>query len=154
MEIILLANVEKLGTANTVVKVKPGYARNFLIPQGKALEASARNLNMLRQKIKKQQEQASRLLDEAKEIATRLTNTVFKIAAKAGTSGKIFGSVTNVQIAQAIAQVSGIEVERKYITIVDEVKMLGSYTAKVQLHPDVTATVTFNVYDDSKSDGE
>jgi large subunit ribosomal protein L9 len=148
MEIILLKNVIKLGLANSVVTVKPGYARNFLIPQGMALEASARNRNILQQKISQQEERASKLLEEAKELALKLTNAPLRIAAKAGTSGKIFGSVTSVQIAQAIQQLHGIEVERRFINIVEEVKMLGSYTAKVHVHPEVAATVTFDVYDD------
>jgi len=149
MEIILLKNVIKLGLANSVVSVKPGYARNFLIPQGMAIEASTRNRNILQQKISQQQERASKLLEEARELAVRLTATPLRIAAKAGTSGKIFGSVTNVQIGQAIEQALSLELDRRSINIVEEVKMLGSYTAKVHVHPEVFATVTFEVYDDA-----
>jgi large subunit ribosomal protein L9 len=149
MEIILLKNVIKLGLANSVVSVKPGYARNFLIPQGMAIEASTRNRNILQQKISQQQERASKLLEEARELAVRLTATPLRIAAKAGTSGKIFGSVTNVQIGQAIEQALSLELDRRSINIVEEVKMLGSYTAKVHVHPEVVATVTFEVYDDA-----
>lgn len=149
MEIILLKNVIKLGLANSVVSVKPGYARNFLIPQGMAIEASSRNRNILQQKISQQQERASKLLEEARELAVRLTATPLRIAAKAGTSGKIFGSVTNVQIGQAIEQALSLELDRRSINIVEEVKMLGSYTAKVHVHPEVVATVTFEVYDDA-----
>jgi large subunit ribosomal protein L9 len=149
MEIILLKSVIKLGLANSVVSVKPGYARNFLIPQGMAIEASTRNRNILQQKISQQQERASKLLEEARELAVRLTATSLRIAAKAGTSGKIFGSVTNVQIGQAIEQALSLELDRRSINIVEEVKMLGSYTAKVHVHPEVVATVTFEVYDDA-----
>lgn len=149
MEIILLKNVIKLGLANSVVSVKAGYGRNFLIPQGLAIEASTRNRNILQQKISQQQERASKLLEEARELAVRLTATPLRIAAKAGTSGKIFGSVTNVQIGQAIEQALSLELDRRSINIVEEVKMLGSYTAKVHVHPEVVATVTFEVYDDA-----
>ena len=149
MEVILLKTVNKLGLANTVVNVKPGYARNYLIPQGLALEASKRNLSMHQSKIANQQEQAAKLLEEAKELATKLSAMTFKVAAKAGTSGKIFGSVTNVQVAQAIQEAAAIEMDRRNIEIVEEVKMLGNYTAKVVLHPEVVATVAFEVFEEA-----
>lgn len=152
MEVILLKNVNKLGLANTVVNVKPGYARNFLIPQGFALEASKRNLSMHQSKIAQQQEQAAKLLEEAKELAKKLATLSFKVAAKAGTSGKIFGSVTNVQVAQTIQEVAGIEIERRNIEIIEEVKMLGNYTAKVALHPEVSVNVNFEVYEDKPAE--
>lgn len=152
MEVILLKSVNKLGLANTVVNVKPGYARNFLIPQGFALEASKRNLSMHQQKIAQQQEQAAKLLEEAKELAKKLASLSLKVAAKAGTSGKIFGSVTNVQVAQAIQETAGLEIERRNIDIVEEVKMLGHYTAKVALHPEVSVNVAFEVYEDKPAE--
>lgn len=148
MDIILLKNVNKLGLANTVVTVKPGYARNYLIPQGLAIEASVRNLNMLQQKIKQQQERAAKTLEDAKELAVKIAATTLRIAAKAGTSGKIFGSVTSVQVAQVVKEALGIEIDRRNIEIVEEVKMLGNYTAKAHIHPEVVATVSFEVYDD------
>lgn len=148
MDIILLKNVNKLGLANTVVTVKPGYARNYLIPQGLAIEASVRNLNMLQQKIKQQQERAAKTLEDAKELAVKIAATTLRIAAKAGTSGKIFGSVTSVQVAQAVKEALGVEIDRRNIEIVEEVKMLGNYAAKAHIHPEVVATVSFEVYDD------
>ena len=148
MEIILLKNVNKLGLANSIVKVKPGFARNFLIPQGLALEASERNRNILQQQIKQQQEQASKLLEEAKETGAKLATATLRIAAKAGTSGKIFGSVTNVQISQVIKANLGIEIDRHNIELSEEVKMLGTYSAKVHVHPEYSSMVKFEVYDD------
>jgi large subunit ribosomal protein L9 len=150
MEIILLKDVIKLGAANSVVKVKPGYGRNYLIPQGLAIEASARNRNILQQKIKQQEERAAKTLEEAKELAVKLASASIRIAAKAGTSGKIFGSVTGVQISQVIKEVVGADVDRRNIEIVEEVKMVGSYSARVHVHPQVTATIAFHVYDDGK----
>jgi large subunit ribosomal protein L9 len=144
MEIILLKNVNKLGLANAIVKVKPGFARNFLIPQGMALEASERNRNILQQKINQQKERAAKLLEEAKEVAGKIAAATVKIAAKAGTSGKIFGSVTSMQISQAIKAELGIEIDRHNIELSDEVKMLGTYTAKVHVHPEVSTTVSSN----------
>ncbi len=148
MEIILLKNVNKLGLANAIVKVKPGFARNFLIPQGMALEASERNRNILQQKIDQQKERAAKMLEEAKELAAKFAATTVKIAAKAGTSGKIFGSVTNLQISQAIKAELGIEIDRHNIELLEEVKMLGTYTAKVHVHPELSTTLSFQVYDD------
>jgi large subunit ribosomal protein L9 len=148
MEIILLKNVNKLGLANAVVNVKPGYARNFLIPQGLALEASDRNRNILQQQIKTQQEQAAKILAEAKELGAKLATSLLKIAAKAGTSGKIFGSVTSLQISQVIKANLGVEIDRHNIELSDEVKMLGTYTAKVHIHPEYSTTVSFHVFDD------
>jgi large subunit ribosomal protein L9 len=150
MEIILLKDVIKLGAANSVVSVKPGYGRNYLIPQGLAIEASTRNRNILQQKIKQQEERAAKSLEEAKELAVKLSAASIRIAAKAGTSGKIFGSVTAVQISQVLKESVGVEVDRRNIEIVEEVKMIGSYSARVHVHPQVTATIAFHVYDDGK----
>lgn len=148
MEIILIQDMANLGPANTVVNVKPGYARNYLIPQGIAIVANTRNKNILNQKIKQQQERALKHLDEAKELAVKLSSITLRIVAKAGASGKIFGSVTEVQIAQAIKETSGVEVARKNIALLEEVKMLGTYSARITLHKDVAATVTFEVFEE------
>jgi len=148
MEIILLKDVEHVGLANSIVEVKAGFARNYLIPQGLALVANKRNKNILTQQIRLQEERAAKLLDEAKELATKLADATLRIAAKAGTSGKIFGSVTNVQIAQAIKEVHGLDINRKSIKISGEVKLLGDYTANVSLHKEVLVPVKFIVFDD------
>ncbi len=148
MEIILLKDVEHVGLANALVSVKAGYARNYLIPQGSAIVANKANKNSLMQQIKQQEERAAQMLNEAKDLATKMGGATLKIAAKAGTSGKIFGSVTNVQIAAALKLTFSIDVDRKNIKIPEEVKMLGTYTANVYLHRDVLAPVKFEVYDD------
>lgn len=148
MEIILLKDVEHIGLAKALVSVKAGYARNYLIPQGLAIVANKANKNSLKQEILQQEERAQKILDEAKELATTLASKTLKIAAKAGTSGKIFGSVSNVQLVNAFKDTFGIEIDKKKIKLPEEVKMLGTYTATVALHREVPASVKFEVYDD------
>ncbi len=148
MEIILLQDLEKVGEKLDIVSVKPGFARNYLIPQGLAMIANKGNRAKIDEiKSKEAEEQAARL-DQAKGLAARLEAATLKIGAKAGESGKIFGSVTNIQIAQAIQEQVGIEVDRRTIEIPDEVKLLGSYVAKVALHKELTADVKFDVIAD------
>jgi len=148
MEIILLKDVEHVGLAKSLVKVKAGYARNYLIPQGVAIVANKANKNSLMQEILQQEERAAKILEEAKTIAAKLADAKLRIAAKSGTSGKIFGSVSNVQLANALKENLGIEVDRKKIKLPEDVKMLGVYTATVNLHKEVLADVKFEVYDD------
>lgn len=150
MEIILLKDVEHVGLANALVSVKAGYARNYLIPQGLAIVANKANKNSLMKKIRQQEERAAKMLTEAKGLATKMSEATLKIAAKAGTSGKIFGSVTSVQIAAAIKTTFDINVDRKNIKLPEEVKMLGTYTANIALHKEVLAPVKFEVYDDKE----
>jgi len=148
MEIILLKDVEHVGLKNGLVSVKAGYARNYLIPQGLAIVANKANKNSLMQSIKQQEERVAQMVTEAKELAEKLSTATLKIPAKAGTSGKIFGSVTNVQIAAALNDTFSINVDRKNIKLPEEVKMLGTYTANISLHKEVLAPVKFEVYDD------
>lgn len=148
MEIILLKDVEHIGLAKALVSVKAGYARNYLIPQGLAIVANKANKNSLMQEILQQEERAQKILDEAKELAATLATKTLKIAAKAGTSGKIFGSVSNVQLVNVLKDTCGIEIDKKKIKLPEEVKMLGTYTAVIALHKEVSASVKFEVYDD------
>lgn len=148
MKIILLKDIPSLGLANSEVNVKPGYARNYLIPQKYAIEANERNLSVLRQAIEKQKERAAHALADAQAIAAKLTSAPLRLATKAGTSGKIFGSVTNVQLSQAIKTQFELEIDRRNIALLDEVKVLGTFSAQVTLHPEVKAIVSFEVYDD------
>lgn len=148
MEIILLKDVDNLGYANTVVTVKPGYARNFLIPQGMAIVANKHNKEALNEQINAQQERIRKMIAEAQVLADKLEATPLRIAAKAGTSGKIFGSVNYVQIASALKEQFGLEVEKKKIKMPEEVKMLGKYNCELTLMKEVRAKVVFEVYND------
>ena len=148
MDIILLKDIEKLGEMHEVVSVKPGYARNFLIPQGFAITANASNVAKLDELKAKQEAEIQKHIDAANQVAAKMEGQVLKIAAKSGTSVKIFGSVTNIQIMQALQDQLGVEVDRKDIEILEEVKNLGTYTAKITFHKKVVKDVTFEVVED------
>jgi large subunit ribosomal protein L9 len=145
MEVILKQDVKNLGYKDDVVNVKPGYGRNFLIPKGLAESATVSTKKMLTETIKQRAFKEQKLKTAAEKSAEAIKGLVVKVGAKAGESGKIFGSVTSVQLADAIKKL-GYEVDRKNITMSEEgVKTLGSYTAEVRFHKDVTATVNFEV---------
>lgn len=148
MEVILLKDIEKLGDRHDIVTVKGGYGRNFLIPQKMALVANKTNRDKLDQILAQEAAELERRLDEFKAIGEKLQSIVFKVGAKVGTEKKIFGSVTNIQLAQAIMEQAQIEVDRKKINILDEVKTLGEYSAKVDLHPKLDTVVRFEVVED------
>ena len=131
MQIILVQDVNNLGGANEVVSVKNGYARNFLIPQKMAVEASPSNLKMLEERLKQIRKKEEKMMAEITKVISVLRESPVRIGAKTGTSGKIFGSVTNVQVAKAIREQKGYEVDRRKIHIPDDIKELGTYTAKV-----------------------
>lgn len=131
MQVILVKDMDNLGAANEVVNVKPGYARNFLIPQKFAIEASPSNLKVVAEKDKVKARKEAALLNEINKVAEVLKAGAVKVGAKTGTSGKIFGSVTTIQIARAIREQKGYEIDRRRIQLVDEIKELGSYKAKV-----------------------
>jgi large subunit ribosomal protein L9 len=147
MDIILLQNIDKVGGKFEVVSVKDGYARNYLIPQKKALIANDTNMRRLEDYRRREAARLAKSLDEYKAIANKLNDSLLKIGAKAGTSGKIFGSVTNIQLAQALMDQLEVEVDRKIIEI-PEVKTLGTYTATVNLHPEVESTIKFEVVEE------
>lgn len=145
MEIILQQDVPNLGYKHDVVNVKPGYARNFLIPKGLAIEATESAKKMNAEIVKQKQHKEEKIRKEAQENAAKLSALVIKIATKAGENGKIFGSVTNIQIAQAL-QENGFSVDRKSIIIAeDHIKTLGTYKAKVKLYKDIATEIAFEV---------
>jgi large subunit ribosomal protein L9 len=131
MQIILIQDVNNLGGANEVVTVKNGYARNFLIPQKFAVEASPSNLKQLEERLKQIRKKEEKMLAEINKVIAVLKEGAIKIGAKTGTSGKIFGSVTTVQVARAIREQKGYEVDRRRIQLIDEIKELGTFKAKV-----------------------
>ena len=148
MEIILKQDVDRLGSKHDTVNVKSGYARNFLIPQGMAVAATPSAKKIVAEVIKQQSHKAAKAMEEAQALATKLEGLTLKIGAKAGESGKIFGSVNSIQIAEAI-QGAGLEVDRKTIQIAeDSIKELGQYEANIKLHKEVIATVKFEVVAD------
>jgi large subunit ribosomal protein L9 len=131
MQVILIQDVNNLGGANEIVTVKNGYARNFLIPQKVAIEASPSNLKQLEERMKQLKKKEAKMMAEINKVIAVLKEGPVKIGAKTGTSGKIFGSVTTVQIARAIREQKGYEVDRRKIQVLDEIKELGNFKAKV-----------------------
>ena len=148
MDIILKKDVENVGSKHDIVTVKNGFGRNFLIPQGLAISATKSARKVVAEVVKQQSHKAVKALELAQGIAASLEKLNLKIGAKAGESGKIFGSVNSIQLAEAI-QDAGFNIERKQISLADDtIKELGSYEAKVRLHKDVTATLKFEVVTD------
>ena len=145
MEVILKQDLDNLGYADEIVKVRPGYARNFLIPRGLASIANESNKKMLAETVKQRAHKAQKIKGEADSVAKQLESMTLRIGAKVGDSGKIYGSVTALQIADALAKL-GVNVERKKIHLdEDHIKALGTYTASVNLHKDIKVKVTFEV---------
>jgi large subunit ribosomal protein L9 len=145
MEIILLQDVDKVGDKFEIVNVKNGFGLNYLIPQKLAIIANDSNRKRLAELIRREELHAEKMLDEYQELADKLDSIVLKIGAKAGASGKIFGSVTNVQIAQALKDQEGIEVERRKISLDEDVKQLGTYSAALNLHKSIDSRINFEV---------
>lgn len=145
MDIILIQDVDNLGGANEVVKVRNGYARNYLIPKKFAVEANPSNLKQLEERMKQIRKKEEQMLKAVNEVIAKLKDGVLKIGAKTGTSGKIFGSVTSLQISRAIREQKGYEIDRKRISIVDEVKELGTYKATVDFGNGNSTEVEFEV---------
>lgn len=145
MDIILLKDLDKVGDKYQVVTVKDGYGRNYLIPQKMAVIANATNLKKLDDLMAKEEAERAARLSEFQETADKLKGQTIKIGAKAGTSGKIFGSITSIQIASALKDQMDVEVERRRVKLPEDIKNLGTYTAVLDLHPEVQAEVQFEV---------
>jgi len=143
MEVILKQDLKGLGYKNDIVKVKNGYGRNFLIPQRIAVLATDSNKKMQAEEIKQSSFKEQKLRNEATAMAAKFADVTVKVGAKAGESGKIFGSVTNIQLADALKK-AGYDIERKNIEMNEEsIKALGTYSAKVRLFKEISATINF-----------
>jgi large subunit ribosomal protein L9 len=147
MEVILKQDVANLGYANDKVHVKAGYARNYLIPKGLAIAATATNVKVLAETMKQRAHKEEKVFKSAQDLAKALNNVTVKIGAKAAESGKIFGSVNAIQIAQALKDQFNFDVDRKSIHVDQEhIKELGTYKAKVVLHKDLHLEINFEVF--------
>ena len=146
MEVILKQDVQNLGYADDLVKVKDGYARNYLIPNLLAVPATPANKKMLAETIKQRAFKAEKLRKEAEFLAGKIENLTVKIAAKASEKGVLFGSVTNSDVAEALMAQHEIEVDRRKIALSDDhIKELGNYTAQVNLHKEFKVTLNVEV---------
>ncbi|OEK04076.1 50S ribosomal protein L9 [Roseivirga misakiensis] len=144
MEVILKTDIKGLGYKNDTVDVKPGYGRNYLIPQGFAILASNSNKKMIAENIKQAAHKADKIKSDAQAVADAIGDAALEIKAKAGDSGKIFGAVTTLQISDAL-KARGVDVDRKKISFKGEVKMLGDYELEIDLHKEVKKELKFSV---------
>jgi len=144
MEIILKQDIKKLGEKDDIVAVKPGYGRNYLIPQGFAELATSSAKKVLAENIKQAQFKQDKIKQDAEALAGKLDSVKLTIGAKAGESGKIFGSVNTIQIADALKK-QGFEVDRRRITFEEEPKFVGEFVANLNLHKEVKVQVPFEV---------
>jgi large subunit ribosomal protein L9 len=145
MEIILKQDVSGIGDKGEIVTVKDGYARNFLIPQGYAILATPSAKKIHEENIRQRAHKEEKIKQEAEEVAQKLADVKLTLGAKTSSSGKIFGSVNTIQIAEALKD-EGFDIDRKNITIEgDQVKEVGKYTAQIKLHKEVKAEIEFEI---------
>ncbi|MEW6118069.1 MAG: 50S ribosomal protein L9 [Nitrospirota bacterium] len=144
MKVILKEDVKDLGHIGEMLSVKDGYARNFLIPRGLAVEANPKNIKALEHERRKIQELVKKAKAGADELASKLSGKTVTIKAKAGEEDKLFGSVTSMDIAEALKK-EGFDIDRKKIVLDDPIKRLGSYTVSIKIHPEVSAQLTVQV---------
>jgi len=144
MEIILKEDIVNLGYKNDIVTVKDGYGRNFLIPTGKAVIVTPSAKKMLAEDLKQRAHKLEKIKNDAVELAAKLDGVSLTIATKVSSTGTIFGSVSNIQIADALTKL-GFEIDRKTIVVKDAVKEVGSYKAVVKLHKEVSVEIPFEV---------
>jgi len=144
MQIILKEDVANLGHKNEIVNVKPGYGRNYLIPQKLGVLATPSALKVHAENVRQRAHKEEKILKDAGEIAKKLEGLKITIGAKTSSTGKIFGSVNNIQIAEALEK-EGFNIERKQIDIKEHIKEVGTYSAIIKLHKDLKVTVEFDV---------
>ena len=145
MEVILKTDVANLGHKDDIISVKPGYGRNYLIPNGIAILATESARKQLAESLKQRAHKLAKIKQDAEDLAAKMQGVSLTIGAKASSTGKVFGSVNNIQIAEALKE-KGFDIDRKIILIKDEsVKELGHYTAQVKLHREVSVDVEFDV---------
>ena len=144
MEVILTQNIQGLGYKNDTIKVKPGYGRNYLIPQGFAIIANNSNRKKIEENIKQAAHKAEKIKNDAEALAESIGELILKVGAKVGESGKIFGAVTTLQVADLLAA-KGFEIDRKQISFPVQPKEVGEYVALLDLHKEVKHEVKFEV---------
>ena len=145
MKVILLEDVKSLGKKGEIVDVNDGYARNFILPKKKGVEADSKNLNDLKLQKKNDEKVAQEKLDDAKALADKLATQSITIKMDAGVEGKLFGSISTKDVANEAKNQLGLEFDKKKVVLPENVKSLGTYDVKIKLHPEVQATLTIKV---------
>lgn len=149
MEVILKVDVEHLGSAGDIVNVKPGYARNYLLPKQFAILATESNKKMFAENKRQAAYRLEKELQALRDLADKLTKTTVKLPVKVGTTGKLFGSITHLQISRALKDL-GFDIDRKNISLKDEIKELGKYKITVQINKEISAEVNLHVVKDEE----
>jgi large subunit ribosomal protein L9 len=144
MKVILKEDVRNIGTMGQIVDVADGYARNFLVPKGLAVDANVKNIRALEHAKKTIQEKAKKIRSQAQDLSDKIANMTIVIKAKSGEEGKLFGSVTSMDIAEQMKN-QGIDIDKKKIVIEEPIKRLGSYSVSIKLHSDLATQVTLQV---------
>lgn len=145
MKIILIQDVKKLGKKGEIVEVSDGYARNYVLPQKLGLEATNKNLNDLKLQKQKEEKDAKKLFDDAKELAAKIEKQVVTVKMKAGEGGKVFGSVSSKEIAEAMKKQCSLEIDKKKIQLQEPIRSFGFHEVGIRLHPQVTGTLRVKV---------
>lgn len=148
MKVILQKDVKKLGKKGDIVEVAEGYGRNFLIPRGLAVEASSGNLRQVEQLKKAEEAKSARELEQAQEIGKKIEGKTLQIKAKVGGAGKLFGSITNQELADQIKQQFSVDIDRRKIDLKEPIKSLGSYSVTARIHPEVHVTFKVEVVEE------
>ncbi|HEY3307085.1 MAG TPA: 50S ribosomal protein L9 [Desulfuromonadaceae bacterium] len=144
MKVILKENIETLGHIGDIVKVAPGYARNYLLPKGLAVEATEKNAKALEHVKRQMAYKKDKVLESARNLVAKLEELTIELVHQAGEAGKIFGSVTNMEIAAYLKE-KGFDIDRKKIVLAEPIKQLGEYSVPVKIHPEVNATLKVTV---------
>ena len=145
MKVILLEDVKSVGKKGELVNASDGYAKNFLFPKKLAVEATKSNLNDFELKQKAEAKRKKEELEQAQNMSKELENKTVTVKVKTGENGKLFGSVTNKEVAEEIVKQTGMEIDKKKVSIGDPIKMVGERTAVIKLHPKVSAEITIKI---------
>ena len=147
MKVILKEDIKHVGKMGQIVDVADGYARNYLIPKGLVTEASTKNIKFLEHEKRIIQEKSKKIRNSVQDLASRISSLTISIKAKAGEEGKLFGSITTMDVAEAL-QKEGVEIDKKKISLEEPIKRLGSYTVNIKLHPDVSAPLNIQIVEE------
>jgi large subunit ribosomal protein L9 len=147
MKVILKEDVKNIGNMGQILDVADGFARNYLVPRGLAMEANVKNIKSLEHVKRVVQEKAKKVKGQAQDLSTRIANITVVIKAKAGEEGKLFGSVTTMDIAEQLKN-EGVDIDRKKISLDEPIKRLGTYTVNIKLHPEVSTPVQVEVIEE------
>ena len=149
MKVVLLKDIKKLGKASEIVEVNDGYARNMLIKQGVALEATAANLNDLKLKLKNEEKKEEHLKNIANENKKLIESKTLNLSIKAGANGKTFGSITSKEIADGVKKLCDIDIDKKQVDLDGSIKLVGNYDVEIKLHRDIIATLKLVVSEEN-----